>query len=1363
MDPFGAMEMPPEISSAFHALIHDGSTHDGFPIMTPKCCASIERSNRLMKNLDFAEAVMVLSDAIRNNEAQTTLDHFCLHYLRSACYKSLGQYALAVKDLSFAITKVKFPDALHSRGDNYMYMDLQTEALADFNEAISLETRNLVDRAKFLNSRGSLYLKMNQVDLAMADFTAAIDANPSNPVVHFKLSRIYTSQRQFDQALLHLNIVVATHGADAPFYVLFDRGGILLLLANQADKKEGVIQSPRGSRSSVFALPVPIPDNDPLVGRFYRGPFQSESALAFARRALQELTQAAMIFDAIRDAKSACRLQLELGCCRFGLGQYADAMAELYPERVPSRSKKETIELFALRAVVAHFQYAPNVEPALLEINKAMKKGWNAASYFKRAQLYVEIGAIEKAIEDLTAIVNDTDQYGSFARLCRARIYLRWPSKTLGLDKGIAELKHLLKLEPENAPVKRDLLLAVKAQCAGKSVCKVATEERIQGQTNGNTHLEAKQRTLGFSPLHKLNPYHGEDGFIQEEITNANEGKASTLENMLVLTTHVSPYKNTLQICTDLMEQAKYADAITAITDALRQYPRPENQMELSSHRGTCYSFVGEYKLSIRDFTAALALQRCPSFLSSRSYNYCLVEQYQKAIADLSEAISLNTSDVSSAQYFAYRGSIHARKNQMKLALQDFNAAINLDPKQARVFIQRSRIYFQLGSYDLALRDLDKCIKKGGADATFAQLVMRGQLFMCLAKEAEQNRIICPPRPHSVSGIFSLSVTIHDPFYGLLAHGPYQSKSAICHARRALECFNSASDAMQAAYHDQMTLLRQLGYCFLGLGKIPESIVAVQEAMLLGQSVEDNSHNLLTLALAIKYNVLATTTITMSDIDISLALTGNLWMYIKRAELHLEQGSMEKALADLNTIVAFESKYTSNAKELRAVRMALLCRARIYLRWPSKGASVDEAIVDLKEILKVEFDNVDAMTELEYAEGAKLSKPAVVVDSNNEKEKYIRKAKETNETEIANIYDKKVASPVSMEGVDNVKKMALKIDAMADSCTSKLSTTAKTVNNEFMLSVDRSRSQRLLPPMDEVWMIARMTKKQKQERKKLRAELMDVCQRREFEPLTKAIERAMASSTICALLTEEITKAKQMLDELKMDEVQASSNTHAFTVVPKPSASHAVHLESKAPNPSSEKTDACNEAALSVCCTIDVAPRRSLPAFPDNSVVTKFTTIVLDYLKSHPNYPQAYYPVSHVLNKVRKKQRNLGSDVGKYVDDLVAGIAKHTELQYSEVGCDGKCGFTLVDTLQSTLSIECDVGDWTNVVQTTPSLVATSQSFVFPVNTVSRDNPSILSHVPLKTPEAAQEDHDDAIDEPTFYFPILKHSSTTPA
>jgi len=92
-----------------------------------------------------------------------------------------------------------------------------------------------------------------------------------------------------------------------------------------------------------------------------------------------------------------------------------------------------------------------------------------------------------------------------------------------------------------------------------------------------------------------------------------------------------------------------------------------------------------------------------PENYYQRGAAYIHKRQYDKAIADLNQAITLNPKY---AKAFNDRGLTYIRKRQYDRAISDFNKAIGIDPKYDKAYNNRALAHAYIGKYDQAWVDV---------------------------------------------------------------------------------------------------------------------------------------------------------------------------------------------------------------------------------------------------------------------------------------------------------------------------------------------------------------------------------------------------------------------------------------------------------------------------------------------------------------------------------------------------------------------------------------------------------------------------------------------------------------------------------
>jgi tetratricopeptide (TPR) repeat protein len=108
-----------------------------------------------------------------------------------------AKLAACAKVIASGVQGDALEQALAGRGEAYRQAADFDHAIADFDQALRLNPRDLVA----LNGRGLAYLNQDKVDLALADFNAAIRVNPDDGDAFDHRGYIERTQRNYDAAI----------------------------------------------------------------------------------------------------------------------------------------------------------------------------------------------------------------------------------------------------------------------------------------------------------------------------------------------------------------------------------------------------------------------------------------------------------------------------------------------------------------------------------------------------------------------------------------------------------------------------------------------------------------------------------------------------------------------------------------------------------------------------------------------------------------------------------------------------------------------------------------------------------------------------------------------------------------------------------------------------------------------------------------------------------------------------------------------------------------------------------------------------------------------------------------------------------
>jgi tetratricopeptide (TPR) repeat protein len=237
---------------------------------------------------------------------------------------------------------------------------------------------------------------------------------------------------------------------------------------------------------------------------------------------------------------------------------------------------------------------------------------------------------------------------------------------------------------------------------------------QLHSQTTG--HSETDQCVaLSFIPSAA-----GADSIIEHCSAAIQSGKGSNDEIATAFMTRGNAYQKKLQ----------FDRAIKDYDEVIRR--KPGNAVQFAgvfTARGLAYVAKGQIEAALRDFDEAIRLtnrgvQLTPtkenqlariaasdtaaSAYQGRAYAFQIGLQYESAIQDYDMAIRLRPKD---AALFVGRGTVYSAKGSLEEAITDFGTAIHLNPNLADAYYDRGLAYLNQGQFDQALQDFDDVIR----------------------------------------------------------------------------------------------------------------------------------------------------------------------------------------------------------------------------------------------------------------------------------------------------------------------------------------------------------------------------------------------------------------------------------------------------------------------------------------------------------------------------------------------------------------------------------------------------------------------------------------------------------------------------
>ncbi len=174
-----------------------------------------------------------------------------------------------------------------------------------------------------------------------------------------------------------------------------------------------------------------------------------------------------------------------------------------------------------------------------------------------------------------------------------------------------------------------------------------------------------------------------------------------------VTATPPATQSDTLGQALQLIQQKKYADAVTLLTDYLTRDPANYRALAI---RGFAYSEMGKNAEALADFDASLAIEpNLESVHLAACQTLYHLHRLDESIAACSKAIDLNPQDANA--YDARALSLDAKDDAVHeaAAIKDVDQAIALKPS-AWSYAERCELKLELSQYDAAIPDCDQSL-----------------------------------------------------------------------------------------------------------------------------------------------------------------------------------------------------------------------------------------------------------------------------------------------------------------------------------------------------------------------------------------------------------------------------------------------------------------------------------------------------------------------------------------------------------------------------------------------------------------------------------------------------------------------------
>ena len=237
--------------------------------------------------------------------------------------------------------------------------------------------------------------------------------------------------------------------------------------------------------------------------------------------------------------------------------------------------------------------------------------------------------------------------------------------------------------------------------------------EAVQAFERGETLYKKgalKEAIAEYTKAIEIEPKWAEAFIMRGYVHGWNDDLDLALEDYESATTLDNKYRDFAQAFR-YYEDGDHTRAIETLDKIIR------NKINLTiayNLRGNSYNAISEFEKAIADCTEAIRLN--PEFYGNyvnRASNYNLTEQYDRAIVDCDRAIRLYPDNFSS---YLVRSEAHLRKENTEKALADINRAIQLNPDNKGGFafypyFLRGFILYSKDDFPRAIADFSQVIQ----------------------------------------------------------------------------------------------------------------------------------------------------------------------------------------------------------------------------------------------------------------------------------------------------------------------------------------------------------------------------------------------------------------------------------------------------------------------------------------------------------------------------------------------------------------------------------------------------------------------------------------------------------------------------
>ncbi len=623
--------------------------------------AYVNRGDAYYSLEEYDRAIADYDHAIRI-DAQYAL----AYYYRGRVYEAKGETEKALADYTESIRiDPSNTETRKGRGDFYNNLGEYEKAMVDYEKIILLDPNS----ARYCNNipcytaainnlhpstiqdyanRGNAYEGLGKYSEAITDYSEAIRLDPRIPTAYERRGYLYFNNKEYEKSIIDYSAVIRI---DPTNYFVYSYRSIAYENIGEYEKAiDDYTRYINRLRITDDPLPPGVLGNAYMSrGEVYEKLGKTDKAIADYKDAIRSFLPGHITSDNLLYLTTEIELDPKIAFI------YAARGSVYY-----NRSEYEKAIADYTEAIRLQPDYAEKCDNISCYIAAVSLNPNDATIYYRRGRAYYDSKEYEKAIADYTASIKiDPSQFSVYYD--RGNIYLKLEK----YREAVADYTEAIRIDPNHASA---------------YMARGGAYEKIGEYDKATADYTAA------SPLRKSD----------------------------------------VPIC-----EAQMSSTPLCLTTEIHLHP---NSSILYIHRGDIYNDLGEHDKAVEDYKEAIRIDPeythyCGNILcynvaidtispktadefSGRGFAYYSLGEYEKAIADYTEAI---LRDPKYAKAYKGRGDVYAKLGKDEKAFVDYaeehTIYINLNPTNADAYSNRALLYYNFGEYEKSVVDYTEAIR----------------------------------------------------------------------------------------------------------------------------------------------------------------------------------------------------------------------------------------------------------------------------------------------------------------------------------------------------------------------------------------------------------------------------------------------------------------------------------------------------------------------------------------------------------------------------------------------------------------------------------------------------------------------------